>query len=171
LLEGASLNKAQLQGASLQLARIAATDFSFALLWRSRRSPPGGEPPRRFCSRFAGLAPGFTQRQNHSTVEQRGIQDLKKTIESAPPGYLRFRARRRTKSLDCANPDPTLASCNFSVAPPPEAAAWRKALEAASVDDDAYALALAKTLKELVCSGGDDDTIHIVRGEGFKRRL
>jgi hypothetical protein len=46
----------------------------------------------------------------------------------------------------------------------------RKALEAASVDDKAYTEALAKTLKELVCSGSDE-AIHVVRGEGFQARL
>ena len=69
----------------------------------------------------------------------------------------------RIRRLDCADPDPTLASCDSSVDPPPEAVAWQKALEAASVDDEAYAVALAKTLKDLVCSGGDD-AIYVVRG-------
>lgn len=38
------------------------------------------------------------------------------------------------------------------------------------MDEQAYALALAKTLKELVCSGADD-AIHVLRGAGFQSRL
>ena len=66
--------------------------------------------------------------------------------------------------------DPTLASCIPTVEPPPEAAAWRKALDPASVDDDAYTKALAMTLKDLVCSGGDD-AIFVLRGSGFQSGL
>ncbi|HKI15625.1 MAG TPA: hypothetical protein VKA12_11600 [Roseiarcus sp.] len=39
----------------------------------------------------------------------------------------------------------------------------------ARVDEKTYAEALAKTLKELVCSGGDD-AIYVVRGPGFRVR-
>jgi hypothetical protein len=38
------------------------------------------------------------------------------------------------------------------------------------VDDEAYTKALAKTLKDLVCSG-DGDAIFVVRGGGFQERL
>jgi hypothetical protein len=68
------------------------------------------------------------------------------------------------------NSNKTLASCDPSAAPPPEALEWRKALEAASVDEKAYAEALVKALKELVCSGGDEP-VHVVRGRGFQARL
>ena len=84
-------------------------------------------------------------------------------MESLPAGDLRDKALDRIRSLDCANPDPTLASCDPSIPPPPEAAAWRKALEDARVDDAAYAKALAAELKTLVCSAGDDAT-YILRG-------
>ena len=48
--------------------------------------------------------------------------------------------------FDWANPDPRLASCDPA---PPEAAAWRKSLEAAGVDDVAYAKALAGEIKTI----------------------
>ena len=38
------------------------------------------------------------------------------------------------------------------------------------MDDEAYAKALAKTLKELVCAG-DDEAIYVLRGAGFQSRL
>jgi len=54
------------------------------------------------------------------------------------------------------------------------AAAWRKALEAARINDTEYVIALAKVLRDLVCSG-DDDAIYVVRGAGvlpaFQNRL
>jgi hypothetical protein len=91
-------------------------------------------------------------------------------MESIPAGESRDDALERIQRLDCAKPDPTLASCVSSADPPPEAATWRKALEAASVSDDAYRDALAGVLRGLVCSGGDD-AIYISRGAGFLARL
>ena len=38
------------------------------------------------------------------------------------------------------------------------------------MDEKAYVTALAKTLKDLACSG-DDDAIHLVRGSGFRAGL
>jgi hypothetical protein len=81
-----------------------------------------------------------------------------------------MRRWRHITVLDCANPAPSLASCDPNVPPPPEAAAWRKALEAARVDDEVYAKALAGVLKGLICSGGDD-AIYVARGEGLQARL
>lgn len=91
-------------------------------------------------------------------------------MEPLPPGDPRNRALERIRSLDCANPDTTLASCDPAAALPPEAAAWRKALEDARVDDADYAKALAAELKVLVCSG-DRDTAYVLRGIGFEEQL
>ncbi len=82
---------------------------------------------------------------------------------SLPSGDLRDGALERIKSLDCANPDTRLASCDSSIAPPPQATAWRKALEDARVDDAAYTKALAGKLKTLICANGDD-AAHVPRG-------
>ena len=87
------------------------------------------------------------------------------TIGSLPPGSLRDRALERIHGLDCSNPDKTLASCAPFSAPPPEVT-WAAPLEKSSVDEEAYAIALAKTLKELVCSGGDND-IYLAGGFGL----
>jgi hypothetical protein len=76
---------------------------------------------------------------------------LRTEIESLPTGTNRDEALKSIKSLECDNLDRTLASCDPSAQPPPEARAWRKALEAAGVDDQAYAKALAKVLRDLVC--------------------
>jgi hypothetical protein len=54
---------------------------------------------------------------------------LHKTINALAPGDLHDHALERIGSLDCSSSDKTLASCDPSAPPPPEAAAWRKALE------------------------------------------
>jgi hypothetical protein len=56
-----------------------------------------------------------------------------------------------------------LASCDPNAPVPPEAAAWQRTLKAAGMDEEAYAEALAKSLKDLVCSGRDN-VIHVVHG-------
>ena len=83
-------------------------------------------------------------------------QTLRQMIETLPPSILRSRALYRIRSLDARNPNPTLASCDPSAPPPPQAVAWRKSLEDADVDDAAYEKALAASLKTLLCSGGGD---------------
>jgi hypothetical protein len=88
---------------------------------------------------------------------------IRQKLEPLPAGDLKDSALMRIQSLDCSNPDKTLASCIPSADPPPEAAAWRKSLESANVGDDKYRSALAKTLRDLVCSGGDD-AIYVGRG-------
>ena len=51
----------------------------------------------------------------------KAYQDLRKMMESLPAGALRDRALQNIASLDCANPDRTIASCDPSLPPPPEA--------------------------------------------------
>ena len=106
----------------------------------------------------------------HSPWNEKAYQALLSDIESLPPGELRKNALERIKVLDCTNSDPALASCDRNIPPPTQAAAWRKTLEAASVDDKTYTTALAKVLRGLVCSG-KDDAIYVVRGLGFQTRL
>jgi uncharacterized protein YjbI with pentapeptide repeats len=95
--------------------------------------------------------------------DDKAYQDLRRTIEPLPPGSLRDDALDRIRLLDCSNADTTLASCDPAVAPPNEAARWRKSLEDARVDDLAYAKALAATLKTLICSDRDD-AVYALRG-------
>ena len=91
--------------------------------------------------------------------------ELRHSIKSLPAGVPRYQALESIRRADCANADKTLASCDPdpSAEPPPEAAAWRKALEDARVDDSAFAKALATELQALVCSGGDD-AVYALRG-------
>jgi len=88
---------------------------------------------------------------------------LRETIESLPPGVLRDQALDRIGRLDCSKGGTSLASCDTSAPEPPKAAAWRKALEDARVDDATYAGALAAELETLVCSG-DTNAGYILRG-------
>jgi len=84
-------------------------------------------------------------------------------IETLPLGAERDQALDRIRSLDCANPDPTLASCDPQLKPPQEAAAWRESLEAARVDKPAYAKALAMALQTAICLAYSD-AADILRG-------
>ncbi len=173
-LQGASLEGAQLQGASLQAAVLDVTDLSTAWLWRTNaEAPSGAAKPRAVRLSSVSWSPsskGYFS--DPHTWEEQAYEDLRKSIEDLPAGMPRNLALNNIGRLDCASPDETLASCNPNLAnSPPGAAAWRQILEAAApVDDEAYALALAKVLKELVCSG-DDEAVYVVRGLGFRRRL
>ena len=66
--------------------------------------------------------------------------------------------------------DKTLASCDPEAPAPPEDIMWRKALETACLNEEAYEAALVRTLKDLVCSR-NRDAIHVVRGAAFLVRL
>ena len=151
-LQGASLFGAQLQGASFSKAHFRAVDLSNAFLWRAGggadvetvRLPDEPNTWRPvFGADFSEIRPW----------NDKVYQDLCKMMGSLPPGDLRDQARDRIRRLDCANPDQTLASCDASVPLPPQAAAWKKSLEDARVDNAAYAKALAAELKTEVCSG------------------
>jgi uncharacterized protein YjbI with pentapeptide repeats len=172
-LEATSLAYGDLKGASLQLAHIEVTDLWRARLWRTNRSrsedlPKLEELPKRPALVFSEESDWWPVQRDEigrdRLWDDGAYQDLKKTM-----GSLSERgddqALERIKSLDCTSPDTTLASCDPDPAleRPPEAAAWRKALEDASVDRQAYAKALAKALRTLVCSGGDD-ALFILRG-------
>ena len=133
-LQGASLEYAGLQGASLQRAVLEATDLSDALLWRSNSGDGASVAAVRLPDSPDQWRPD-------------AYQDLRKLMDSPPSGVfpsgaLSDQALHRIRRLDCANPDPTLAPCNPSVSPPPEAAAWRTALEGARADRSSYAKAL-----------------------------
>jgi uncharacterized protein YjbI with pentapeptide repeats len=161
-LQGTSLVFAQLQGASLMLADLQATDLSSALLWRTH----GGT--RFEAVRFADSTDQWLPSWKGGDLKaqpwnDKAFQDLRKVMESLLPDGSRNDALERIQSLDCANPDPTFASCDPSGPLPPAAAAWRKALENTRVDDATYAKALAAALKTLVCSG-DDDAAYVLRG-------
>jgi hypothetical protein len=75
---------------------------------------------------------------------------------------MRAAALKRIETLDCANPDKNLASCDPAAAPPPEVLVWQKKFSAASLDYEAFATALAKELQRLVCES-DTDAIYILR--------
>jgi uncharacterized protein YjbI with pentapeptide repeats len=169
-LQGASLDSAQLQGASLQSAALLqAVDLSHALLWRTDRAAR----PRRSVAEVAAVRlsdayntwlPFWKTILNDYPWDDKAYQNLrKKLMESLSPSA-GDRALERVRTLDCANTDTTLTSCDPSLPLPPEAAAWRKSLvDACAADDAAYAKALAAELKTLVCSSGDDAP-YVLRG-------
>jgi hypothetical protein len=157
----------------LQRATLLATDLSDALLWSStgggggeiatvRLSDPGDQWRPLYTYGPYDIAPW---RRDVRPWNEKAYQDLRKNIESMPPSRRRDEALQRIRSLDCAAPNANAltTSCDPSAAPSPEAAAWRKSLEGASVDDKAYGKALAGVLKGLVCSGIEDSS-DILRG-------
>ena len=170
-LQGASLAGAQLQGASLSLTTMEATDLSGTRLWRTNAQP---QPSRIAAIQMAGvetwLPEWIDQNGKRGPWDAETYQALRTSVESLSTGENHASSLERIQRLDCSNRDSTLASCNPSLPLPPEAEAWRKALQEARVDDQAYASALAETLKKLVCSG-DADSIYVVRGAGFRTRL
>jgi uncharacterized protein YjbI with pentapeptide repeats len=155
-LSGASFTGAQLQGASMQGASLIATDLSNAYLWRANGSPQTvtavrlSDAAETWVPRWKGTYDPQVRQWNDEAY-----RDMRKAMELVPPGAFRDGALESLRSLDCANRDPTLSSCDPSVPPPGEAAAWRKSLQAARVDDADYAKALAAVLRTLVCSGDD----------------
>jgi hypothetical protein len=89
-----------------------------------------------------------------------GYQDLRKSVELIPAGPLRDKALDRLRRVDCANLDPSLASCS----PPVDDTSQQKSLEDARVDDSAYAKYLATVLKDLVCNGVDNGGFYFKGG-------
>jgi uncharacterized protein YjbI with pentapeptide repeats len=169
-LQGASLEQAALRGASLQHAFLESTDLSNASFWNAN-----WRGARLKDIRLAGAPDAWWP----SWQDSKGVirpwndeayRDLRQRIDSVPPSGQRDQALDRTRSLGCVNADPTIASCDPHALPPPDVMASREALEAARVDDNAYAEALAKTLKRIVCPAGEDTT-YVVRADGFQRRL
>ncbi len=177
-LQGASFVGAQLQGASFERAVLEATDLSDAYLWRADHTPPPSVSAVRISGGDKTWLPLWPDSPEHEQPwDDKAYQALRTTIESlVPAGPSRDEALKRIQSLDCASSDEALASCDPKAwlaplrKPPPEAEAWRKALEVARDKDTDYAVALAKALKDLVCSG-DKDAIHVLRGGGFQAGL
>ncbi len=93
--------------------------------------------------------------------------ELRRSIERAvPEGQDRDRALERVAILDCARQkvgDTALASCDPAADPPDTVKEWKKMIEAAKVDQGAYAKALAAILGGLVCSN-EPDRIYVLRG-------
>jgi hypothetical protein len=77
--------------------------------------------------------------------------------------HMRDKALKRIETLNCSKTGEVVASCNPAADPPPKVWYWQKTLAAASVDDTAYAKALAKELRGLVCAN-DTNAIYILRG-------
>jgi uncharacterized protein YjbI with pentapeptide repeats len=167
-LQGASLESAQLQGASLVGATVSATDIRRAFLWRTQW---GGILPERlkaFQLKDATWKPVWHEENSFFNSDPnewnaKAYAELRNSMNSIPEGELRDNALAQIKTLDCGNRDKNLASCNPTAAPPPIVSAWQEKLAAANVADVAYAEALAKELKSLVCAN-DDNAIHILRG-------
>jgi uncharacterized protein YjbI with pentapeptide repeats len=174
--QGAGLSNARLQGASLEGAALEATDLSATYLWRTNLKTQSKLTSVRMSGNETwgpvwGYMTGFGYMNMKPQLwDSKAYNALLTTMEALTLGYARDNALEHITVLDCTSPNPILASCDPNIAPPCEAAAWQKAVEAARVDDEVYAKALAGVLKGLVCSG-NDDARYVARGEGFKAQL
>jgi uncharacterized protein YjbI with pentapeptide repeats len=152
-LQGASLFGTKLQGASMQRASLQAADLTGAVLWRTT-----GNSAHLAVVKPTG-APDDGKSQpwndaNYQTWNDTNYQDLRRKMKALPFGDRRDRALARIQSLDCANPDPKLASCDPLIPLLSEAAAGSKVLEEdARADNAAYKTVLVAELKALICSG------------------
>jgi hypothetical protein len=181
MLGGASLVAAQLQGASLVGAVVNATDFSSAFLWRTDWGKLGPEKFGPMRLKEATWEPAAEEINIDHVVKKGGVifiyeepvkrfpwnaqtyGDLRDSMKSIPEGKMRDDALKRVEKLDCRNRDKYLASCDSAATPPREVQNWQEALKLASVDESAFAKALATELQKLVC-GPDVNAIHIWRG-------
>jgi uncharacterized protein YjbI with pentapeptide repeats len=164
-LQGAALVWAQLQGASLSGAKVNATEFSGAFLWRTNWGKIDQELGAvRLDAAFERWKPVW-QRDMLSGLapwDAKAYAELRVLMNSIPEGERRDEALKKIETLDCANPDKTLASCDPATAPPPEVLNWQKKLLEANVDGAAYEKALATELRSLVCANAN--AIHVLRG-------
>jgi uncharacterized protein YjbI with pentapeptide repeats len=158
-LEAASLYGAELQGTSLQEATMLATDLSEAFLWRTNStSLPPSALTAPAAIRQVNVKWQPLSRANGNTANpwnDKAYHALESAIESLPPGDNRDDALKRIQSLDCANPDKTLASCDPSAESPSQARDWRKLLEDARADGSDFAEAAARELETIVCAQQD----------------
>ena len=102
--------------------------------------------------------------------DAKAYAEFRLSMNSIPEGVKRDAALKRIDTLDCGNPDTTLASCDPNAETLPVVLDWQNKLEAARVDDPAYARALAKELRSLVCESAADP-IYILRGTIRSGRL
>jgi uncharacterized protein YjbI with pentapeptide repeats len=169
-LQGAELAGAQLQGASLDGAKVNATDFLGAFLWRTIWGKM--DPAKLGAVRLEMLSwnpawqpKNFAWQPKGDPVpwDAKAYADLRGSMNSIPEGSRREMALKQIETLDCGNPDETLASCDPSAAPPREVLDWQEKLIKASIDDAAFQNVLATELRGLVCTS-DANAIHILRG-------
>jgi uncharacterized protein YjbI with pentapeptide repeats len=172
-LQGASLIVAQLQGASLVGTQLQGASLANTALWRAQLSHSVAK------DLFVPVAPDWSPEHvdwSAGAVDPRPWTDatyaeLRRSIERAvPEGRNRDLALERVAILDCAQQkwgqkwgQTVLASCDPSVEPPDAVKEWKKMIEAARVDQGAYAKALAAILGDLVCSN-EADRIYVLRG-------
>jgi uncharacterized protein YjbI with pentapeptide repeats len=169
-LQGASLIEANLQGASLDPATVSAADFSYAFLWRTQwiEGDPNDLGVVRLDETLEQWKPVWRTNDFSDPVSwnAKSYAELRGLMNMIPEGEKRDAALKQIERLDCANPDKTLASCDPAAKTPRDVLIWQKKLKAASVDEAAYAKALATELRSLVCVS-DVNAIYILRGLTF----
>jgi Pentapeptide repeats (8 copies) len=168
-LESAMLDNAQLQGAMLEYAQLQGASLASALLWRSQLKnsifDSVFEARGKINWNPVELAPTDASPHETKPWTDEIYDELRKSIERAvPEGSLRTNALSLVAILDCARKDAeALASCDPSDPTPDAVTRWKEMIEAANIDHNTYAEALAKILGDLVCSDRTD-RIYVLRG-------
>ena len=173
-LEATSLYGAQLQGASVQEASIFATQLSEAFLWRTNTTSPPTRPgaghPGVVSLADVKWGPVWSAHGPDTLPwNEETYQALKRVMEPlAPPPSNWDNQMQRVSRLDCANADPTLASCDASANVPTEAKDWQNTLENARVDNSAFARAWAQGIEAVICQGEDNGAFYFAGGRSWR---
>jgi uncharacterized protein YjbI with pentapeptide repeats len=125
-LQGAWLQMAQLQGASLDGAAANAADLTHAFLWRTKwgKMDPAELGVVRLENTSWNPAWGVSDPVPWDAKAYADLRDL--MMNSIPERTMRDDALKRIETLDCANPDKALASCDPAAAPPRRVLDWQK---------------------------------------------
>jgi uncharacterized protein YjbI with pentapeptide repeats len=163
-LQGASLGSAQLQGAVLGSARLQGVWLEGTYLWRAQLKDSVLENVFAPAGKIYWRPIDLASLSSPKPWSDASYAALRQSIErEIPKGWVLSDALKRVSVLDCGAKDDTLASCDPAAAPPAAVQQWKKMIEKASVDDRAYAKALASILGDLVCSD-EPDLIYVLRG-------
>jgi hypothetical protein len=169
-LHGASLDEAQLQGALLGGAQLQGASLDGTGLWRAQLSNSATKDLARLSNSAAKDlfappgSPDWSPKGVGGTWTDATYTALRRSIEqTVPEGPNRNNVLERMAILDRARKGDDLASCDPSAKPPDRVKAWKNMIEAAKVDQGAYAKALAAILGGLVCSN-EADRIYVLRG-------
>jgi uncharacterized protein YjbI with pentapeptide repeats len=157
-LDGASLRGTQLQGATFTAASLFSTDLNRAFLWRAS----GGDTRSIIgaVSDGGNWLPQYQVQTQHGLSEEmpwtaEAYQSLREMLQrEVPDGSLKERALQSVEVLACAK-DP----CNFSDSATPAMQEFKRAIDQAQVDRDAYLVALAKTLGDEICAAPEIEAL------------
>jgi uncharacterized protein YjbI with pentapeptide repeats len=168
-LQGASLMAAQLQGASLDDAQLEGAAIAGAFVWRAQLALDLPRSKNLFAPFRSGSLNWYPeQNEKRDAWTNDTYAALRRNIEEVVlEGPTRTVALNRAAILDCGRKEDTLSSCDRAADPPAAVEEWKKMIDAASVDEAAYAKSLAKILRDLACSNEPEVLRGMIRSNQF----